>query len=358
MEKTSQRRPAARHRRLAFALAALALVGSLSACGSVRYVSQSAWGGLRLMAKREPISRLLDKDRLQDRERRSLEQILEMRDFATRELGLPDNKSYRSYVDVGRPWVTWSVTAAPADSVRPLVWCFPVAGCVSYRGYFSQRRAERFAEKLRQQGYDVATGPVTAFSTLGWFADPVLNTFLGRRPADVAGLVFHELSHQVVYVKDDTSFNESFATAVEILGQKRWLESVGRPDDFERVLEERAAQESFVKLVLEARGALDDVYSNAEAGEVAKLKEQAFERLSQRYEETHEDWDPDRRYAGWFARELNNAHLVQVGSYHQHVDFFLALFERQGGFSEFYEAVAEMARLSPEERNEALSSSD
>lgn len=347
-----------RGRRAVMALVGLAALGSLAACSSVRYVSQSAWGGLRLMAKREPIPRLLEGDRLGELERKSLRQILEMRDFASRELGLPDNKSYRSYVDLGRPWVTWSVTAAPADSVEPLVWCFPITGCVSYRGYFSQRRAERFAERLRSRGHDVATGPVTAFSTLGWFADPVLNTFLGRRSDDIAGLVFHELSHQVVYVRGDTPFNESFATAVEILGQKRWLESEGRVEDFERLEEERSAQERFVELVLEARSDLAQIYASAGAPEIPALKRQAFERLRQRYEETRDTWDPQGLYSLWFERDLNNAHIVQVGSYNQHVEFFLELFEKVGGFEQFYEAVEDLARLPAEERFAAMSAPD
>jgi len=324
------------------------------------YVTQSAWGGLRLMAKREPIDQLLQSDRLESEERRGLAQVLEMRDFATEELGLPDNKSYRTYVDVGRPWVTWSVTAAPRFAVLPMVWCFPVAGCVSYRGYFSMERAERFAVRLREKGLDVATGPVTAFSTLGWFADPVLSTFLDRRPDDLAGLVFHELSHQVVYVKNDTTFNESFATSVEILGQVKWLELQGRPEDFARLESDREAEERFVELVLEARSELESAYAR-HSGDVAALelaREQGFSRLVERHEETRGEWAPDGRHPRWFGAEMNHARLAQVGSYYRLVPAFLRIFESEGqDFEAFYDAVRRIARMAPEEREIALGES-
>ncbi len=349
-----------RPRRLTRRLALLGLLAVLltlaASCGSVGYVTQSAWGGLRLMAKREPIDRLLRRNALEAEERAALEDVLRMRDFATERLSLPDNKSYRTYVDVGRPWVTWTVTAAPELSVDPVVWCFPVAGCVSYRGYFKQEKAERFAARLEREGLDVATGPVAAFSTLGWFADPVLSTFLRRREADLAGLVFHELAHQVVYVKGDTTFNESFASAVEKLGQRLWLEAEGRPEEMDVLLAENRTAERFAELVLAARAELRSLFAEeVDRDTLLARKAKAYERLRAAYERSHAEWDPQRRYASWFERDLNNAHLVQVGSYTTHVPAFEALFVQSGAsFERFYEAVRELAALPARAREEKL----
>ena len=202
----------------------------------------------------------------------------------------------------------------------------------------------------------MATGPVSAFSTLGWFADPVLNTFLGRREEDLAALIFHELSHQVLYVKGDTVFNESFATAVEILGQQRWLEAQGRPDAFDQLQAERDAEGRFVDLVLGAREELAAVYASGDPeDELSRRKALAFEKLKTSYLEARHEWDPEGRYASWFDRQLNNAHLAQVGSYYGEVPAFLQLFAETGSeFPAFYEAARELASRGLDERSRDL----
>ncbi len=231
--KSRVRRPLRRRPRVLALAAVVVLAGLAASCGSVRYYSQAVWGGADVLVKRKPIDRLLEPGRAQvlsaaTRERLRLSQ--EIRDFASRELGLPDNRSYRSYADLGRPYQVWNVVAAPRLSLEPKTWCYPFAGCAAYRGYFNERAARRHGDRLAAGGYDVRVGGVAAYSTLGWFADPVLNTFLDYAEADFAALIFHELAHQVVYVKDDSAFNESFATAVEVEGVRRWLRSLGRDE--------------------------------------------------------------------------------------------------------------------------------
>ena len=195
------------------------------------YLLQSAQGQLALMSKREPISRVIDKPSTPPGLRAQLQAVTEIRDFAIRQLGLPDNGSYRSYADLGRQYVVWNVVAAPEFSVDPKEWCYPIVGCVDYRGYFSERRARRFGARLRSQGFDVAVGGVAAYSTLGHFNDPILNTMMGWDDVELAAIVFHELTHQLLYVPNDSSFNEALATTVEEEGVRRWLSAQGRDAD-------------------------------------------------------------------------------------------------------------------------------
>ena len=175
------------------------------------------------MSRARPVSELLADPDIDSGLRTRLQQAQQIRSFASRELGLPENDSYTRYADLGRPYVVWNVFAAPPLSLRLRKWCFPVAGCVSYRGFFDQAAAERFAQRMRDEGYEAFVGGVPAYSTLGWFADPLLNTFVGQHEVEVARLVFHELAHQRVYLGGDSTFNESFATAVERIGVGRWL---------------------------------------------------------------------------------------------------------------------------------------
>src|SRR4051812_10885006 len=198
----------------------LALSAS-SLCGC--YLIQAATGQMQIVSKRQPIAEVIRDPATSEKLKARLEYVAAARDFASRELGLPDNESYRSYADLGRPYVVWNVFAAPEFSVEPRQWCFPIAGCVVYRGYFSEAAAQRYARKLRRRGDDVAVGGVAAYSTLGHFKDPVLSTMLGWSDAQLAATLFHELAHQVVYVPGDSQFNESFATVVEEAGLERWL---------------------------------------------------------------------------------------------------------------------------------------
>ena len=191
------------------------------------------------LSKREPIGRVIDDPSTPPALRAKLQEVTEIRDFASRDLSLPDNGSYRSYADVGRPYVVWNVVAAPEFSLNPRRWCYPIVGCVAYRGYFHETKARSYAAKLRGEGLDVSVGGVAAYSTLGHFSDPILNTMMGWDDVELASIVFHELTHQLLYARNDSSFNEALATTVEEEGVRRWLLHQGRDQDLARHVQER-----------------------------------------------------------------------------------------------------------------------
>lgn len=358
------RLPASRSRRRG--LAAILLLGLLFAlsCSSLSYYGQAVWGQTRILVQRRSIAKLVDDPATPEALREKLRLLARMRQFAVDELRLPDNGSYRSYVELeplddggGRRYVVWNVTAAPELSTEPLVWCFPVAGCVSYRGYFSPQRARRFAARLDRKGYDVAVSGAAAYSTLGWFRDPVLSTVIDYPEADLAALLFHELAHQLVYVKGDTPFNESFATAVEIEGVRRWLAAVGRDAAaLDAYLAGKRREEEFAAFVLACRDRLAATYGGAQSAEQKRRrKRELFDDLQRRYRDLRESWGGAGDYDPWFDRELNNADLVLVGAYHDLVPAFERLLERhKGHLLGFYDEVRELAAAGPEERERLL----
>jgi predicted aminopeptidase len=285
-----------------------------------------------------------------------LARVLEIRAFASSELGLPDNESYRRYADLGRPFVVWNVVAAPEFSVQPVLSCFPFAGCVSYRGFFDRKEAERHAASLAGEGYDVYIGGVPAYSTLGWFADPVLNTFIHFPEPEVARLIFHELAHQVVYVRDDTAFNESFAVVVEQEGVRRWLARGGdaaRRDEFERGRRVRA---EFAGLIQKYRARLDALYRSQIAPDAMRdAKREILAELVSEYRSLKAGWGGYEGYDGWFAGPLNNAQLASFAVYTQWVAAFEALLGRENrSLERFYAAVKALAALPKEERDAQL----
>jgi len=355
-----QKAPRPRARRIGrWLFGVVLLVGAcLSACSSFGYQLQAVAGGAGILARRVPIERVLERSDLSARERAQLELVRALRDFSVAELGLPDNGSYRSYVRLGRDVVTWNVVAAPPLSVEPVTWCFPVAGCVSYRGYFRERSARKYAAKLAGKGKDVTVTGAVAYSTLGWFDDPVLDTFLGDEPWRVAALLFHELAHQVVYAPDDTAFNESFATAVEELGVERWLATRGdEVRERERADVERARKEErvFRSLLLDARAQLAVVYASA-ASEPERLerKRATLERLSGEIAAALEDGRLGVGYEPWRGHAWNNADLAAVADYTLWVPALRALFEKSGGFPAFYAAARELADLEAGARRQRL----
>ncbi len=365
----STRKRRARHvrRRVLPVAAALVLAVLAASCGSMRYYSQAVWGGADVLVKRKPIPRLLEPGRaevLSAATRERLELTLGIREFASSELGLPDNRSYRSYADLGRPYAVWNVVAAPRLSLEPKTWCYPIAGCAAYRGYFNERAARRYGDRLADQGFDVRVGGVAAYSTLGWFADPVLNTFLDYADADLAALIFHELAHQVVYVKDDSSFNESFATAVEVAGVRRWLRSLGRDEELAVYEQGRERRRGLNRFLLEVRKELEALYASDDSDErKLALKAEVFRSLAGRYRrELVSTWRAagtgdgggQSDLGGWLSR-LNNADLVSVATYNDLVPAFLGLLEGSGGsFPAFYAEVERLAGLEPAERRTAL----
>ena len=336
----------------------LVVVGALllGACSPIGYYARSAWGGASILVKRKPIERVLERDDLDPARRAALERVPAMVDFAHDELGLPDNGSYRSYVDLERRFVSWTVVAAPRYSIQPRVWCFPIAGCVSYRGYFSEKRARRYAEKLeKEEGDDTSVGGVEAYSTLGWFADPIFSTFLDRPSWSLAGLIFHELAHQRVYLPGDTAFNESFATAVERLGVERWARINGSSADVAAMEIAFERESQFVGLVLDHRECLTELYESEEdEAALASGKVELFEEMKVAYRDLSRGWIDGPRYDGWFERDLNNAHIAGIGDYNLWTPAFLDMAEQAGSLESFYEEVAELADLEVEERTRRL----
>lgn len=329
---------------------------ALSGCADLGYSARSLWGGMKMLSGRENIAKLAQDESLDPELRERLGLVLDIRDFATEELGLPDNASYRKFKRLDRRYASWVVVAAPELSVAPTTWCFPIAGCVSYRGYFSEEKARDFADGLSEQGYDVSFGGVAAFSTLGWAADPVLDTFVNWPEADLAGLVFHELSHQVVYVKDDTTFNESFATAVELEGVRRWLEHRGDAAAAEEYATRHRRERAVGDLVQATRQALAEVYAADRDDDWKRERKSALiKALRSEYRSLREAWDGDATWDAWFGDGLNNARLASLGAYLELVPAFEGLLRSlDRSLPDFFVAVEAMAELTPEERRSRL----
>lgn len=311
------------------ALCALLLAG----CETLSYYAQAVGGHLEIMAAAQPVERLLADPETPSDLRRRLELTRRIRDFASQELKLPENGSYRSYAALPRPFVVWNVVAAPAFSLEPMKSCFPVAGCVSYRGFFAREDAEAHARELGAEGHDVYVYGVPAYSTLGRFDDPLLSTFIQYSEGELARLVFHELAHQVAYAKDDSTFNESFAVAVERVGLRRWL--AGREADLKALaaLEQRTA--AFTARLEEARARLRALYRTRLApGEMRRRKAAEMALLKPEL----------ARFPRLAAIEPNNAFLAARATYTQLVPQFEKLLAEEGGdLARFYARVKELA---------------
>ncbi|SDM15391.1 Predicted aminopeptidase [Geoalkalibacter ferrihydriticus] len=337
---------------LSYLLAAVLLSG----CGELAYYSQCVTGHLHLMSRARPITAVLNDPETSPELHERLSRVLEIRNFASRELNLPENGSYRSYADLQRPYVVWNVVATPEFSVDPITWCFPVAGCVPYRGYYKEESARRFAEQLKEQGHDVQVYGVAAYSTLSWFNDPVLNTFSHREETSLAALIFHELAHQQVYVKNDSSFNEAFAVAVELEGVERWLEARGNSEQIEKYRKRFVREEEFVLLLLEMRSRLMQVYAlPLDEDLMRSKKEETFELFRNDYAQLKERWDGYAGFDSWLNRPLNNAHFASVSTYRTLVPAFQSLLVRHGGnLKQFYTEAQRLADLPREERSLVL----
>lgn len=335
---------------------AVLLLLALSGCSNVDYYAQSIGGHLEVMRRAQPIADVVADPTTPAPVKERLAQTLAIREFASRELGLPDNASYTRYADLERPYVVWNVFAAPELSVTLKQWCFPVAGCVAYRGYYREEEAQTFAAALKAQGYDVLVRGVPAYSTLGWFDDPVLNTVIRYPEPEVARLVFHELAHQVVYVKDDSVFNESFATAVEEEGMRRWLAVKGSDELRALHVAARERRREFVALVLAARDRLDAVYRSDLADDAKRAeKQRLLAALKADYQALRLRWGGFAGYDRWFAQDLTNAHLASVAAYTQMVPAFERLLADHGGdLPHFYAAVKRLGAEDKPARNATL----
>ena len=336
----------------------LSLAGILCGCQTIHYYSQAIEGQCRILLKRQPISEILaDSESTQILHERLIF-ILKVRDFAEDELQLPVNNHYLTYVDLKRPFVLWNVVAAPEFSLTPKTWCYPVAGCAAYRSYFAATNARQYADRLTKQGYDVYVGGVTAYSTLGWFDDPVLSTFIRFSEARTAGLIFHELAHQILYVKDDTAFNESFATLVEQEGLKRWQHASGSELIYTEYLQQHRLREEFVQLIMRYRQRLEMLYQTDLAPtEKRTRKKTIFSKLQNEFNYLKTKQIGFSAYDVWMNQSLNNAKISSVVSYNNFLPAFQKILtQHTGELNQFYEVCRQLTQKKKYERHQILES--
>ncbi len=324
--------------------------------GCTGYYLQAASGQAALMRARQPLEQVLADPATPATLRQQLLEVDAALLFARLELDLPSTGSYRHYADLGRPYVVWNVFAAPEFSLEPREWCYPIAGCTTYRGWFSEARARESAARLVRQGEDVFVGGVAAYSTLGWFADPVLNTMLGSDPTGLAGLLFHELAHQRVYVAGDTLFNEGFATLVEEEGTRRWLLSRKDVPGLCRFYSQQSRRLAVLGILSELRTVLTEVYAGeAPLGDRRLERAAAFDEARASYAVLRAGWTEPPWFDSWFDSGLNNARLAALSSYEDYVPAFRALLAQEdGNLVRFYRSVAALGERAVEPRAKAL----
>jgi predicted aminopeptidase len=333
-----------------------AVVLLIAACSGGCYILQSAQGQLSLMSKRKPIAEVIEEPSTPAALRAQLESVTAIRNFASQDLGLPDNGSYRSYADVGREYVVWNVVAAPEFSVEPDLWCFPIVGCVAYRGYFVEAKARRFAEGLRAKGLDVVVGGVAAYSTLGHFDDPILNTMVEWDDVQLASIIFHELTHQLLYVSDDAAFNEALATTVEEEGVRRWLKQQNRDKDLADYLLEQERYLQVIDLLSATRDELRALYAQKmPAEQMRERKRELIGAMRESYAALKSQWGAHAPFDAWFKEDINNAHLASIATYYACVPGFKReLRAVNGDLPAFYRRVRQLAKLEQQRRDELV----
>jgi predicted aminopeptidase len=327
----------------------IAAVAALSGC-ALPFYWRAIGGQIDLLRKRTPIDALLEDPLVDPALKSTLGTVAKIREFAVDDLRLPDNASYTSYVALERSYVVWNVVATDEFSVDPQRWCFPFAGCVAYRGFFDRADAERFQAELAERGSDTYSGGASAYSTLGYFDDPVLSTMLGGGEQYIASLLFHELAHQKLYVKDDSEFSEAFATVIEEFGTERWLATYAATevlDAYHRRLRNRA---DFAELIAAQQTRLRAVFATADPPDLKRhAKARAYDALRVDYAALKEQWGGSTDYDAWFAQPLNNATIAAVATYRRLVAPLRARLD-DVGLEAFYAQTAELAKLSVEER--------
>ncbi len=349
----------------------LAVILAVSGCQTLSFYGQAIRGQYQLLAHRQPIEKLVTDSSTPPRLKTQLELLQKLRAFAGTELKLPVDGHYTKYVDVHRRFVVWNVEAAPEFSMEPKTWWYPLVGSLEYRGYFSERSATNYGAALRHKGYDIFVGGVDAYSTLGWFNDPVLNTFILNPEADLAETIFHELGHQRVFARSDTDFNEAFATTVGEEGARRWLRSAGNKTVYESYLGELRRTREFVHLITVTREQLEALYGDdrTEEGKIKasrkkrgipsqqlrEEKRRIFDRLQLDYAKLKQEWQGDTSYDTWFARQVNNAQLNSVAAYYDLLPGFEHLLELNGGDLEnFYAAAERLSKMPKKDRHQWL----
>jgi predicted aminopeptidase len=366
-------KPARRLRRWLVAPAVLLAVLAMSGCQTLSYYGQAIKGQYQIVAHEERIEKLLADPQTPAPLKAKLQLVQSLRSFAEKDLKLPVDGHYQKYADVHRPFVVWNVEAAPEFSLEPKTWWYPFVGSLEYRGYFAERGARDYAAHLQQKGYDVYVGGVTAYSTLGWFKDPVLNTFISDPESDLAETLFHELGHQRVFASGDTDFNEAFATTVGQEGARRWLRAKGDQAAWEKYQAEIRRTRQFAHLIMRTRERLEALYgdertedgkvkaakrSGTKPPELLRREKQALiDRLRQEYAQFKAQWRGDAEYDEWFAGPINNAQLNSVTTYYDLVPSFERLLEINGGnLEKFYEAADRLAHEAKAERHQRLRS--
>lgn len=345
-----------RSRILRRSLLVLATVVGLASCRTVRFYAQAAKGQWEMLGKARPIPEVLADKASSPKLVERLKLVQDLRDFARQDLHLPADKQFADYTDLGRPYAVWVVFASKEFSVEPVGWWYPLVGTLSYRGYFDPESALAEGEKLKAQGLDVYVGGTDAYSTLGWFADPVLNTFLRRSDADLAELVFHELTHAKIFIPGDTDFNEALATTVGQAGVRKWLRSRGRLKDLHDYELELRKDQEIVSLLLGTRAELEKLYKKSAPDETLRqAKAATFQRMLARYAHIKGRWTGESRYDRFFEKPMNNARLNTVATYYDLVPDFEKLLGRcQGDIDTFLARVEAMKALPREKRRETL----
>lgn len=330
----------------------------VSSCSTIGYYYQSVNGHLSLMGSSRSIDDILQDKSVDPEIKNRLELVRDARRFASVELGLPENDSYLSYAKLDRDAVVWSVVATLEFSVQPKQWCYPVVGCASYRGYFDKQQAQQYKNDLREHGMDVTVMPVPAYSTLGWFDDPLPSTVIQWPEPYLVGLVFHELAHQQLYVPGDSAFNEAFAMTVEQIGVERWFKARNDKNGLKLWSERKKKSAEFTTMLLDARERLQRLYATSIPESEKRIRKSAeFARLRTQYDQLKQSWGGYNGFDRWFEGDLNNARLASVATYDRFVPAFLKLLhEAKGDLNSFYQASKSMGALSQDKRTAKMES--
>lgn len=334
----------------------LILFLSLTGCSNASYYLQASLGQWEMLSLRQPVSTLIAHPKTDPHLKKQLELTQKLRTFAKDHLKLPSDGSFESYVDLKRPSATWIVFATEEFSLKPLVWCFPIAGCLGYRGYFHLQDAEDFAQTLKQKDYDIAVIGSPAYSTLGWFKDSLLNTYLFWPDSLLANLMFHELAHQKLYVADDTAFNESYAQAVGQIGVQRWLKHTQQPLAIEAYQNYLTRRAHFLDILKKTRLTLKKLYqSNLAKDTMREEKKQVLAQTCQKIQTLFSNNSLTTKTPSTFCKPLNNAKLASVNLYATWVSAFLKLYQNSEGImSHFHDKVERLSQLTPDQRTHTL----
>lgn len=327
-----------------------------TSCGEFKYYSQAIRGHVKIMKGRQSIEKLLTLDATSKVSKQQLKEILAIRTFASKVLYLPDNNSYKSFTELKRDYVVWNVFAAAEFSTDLLTWCFPVTGCLPYRGYFDRDAALDYANQLERRGHDVYVGGVSAYSTLGWFADPVLNTMLGHGMTWAARIIFHELAHQKLYIQNDTELNEAFADTVGMIGVKTWLRINHQETEYKSFNEKLLREADFHTLIREFRDEYKILYaSDMPDNEKRKGKQELHRDMYRKYQLLKIKWGGNDEYDAWFREGPNNARLGTITTYRDLVPQLESVYlANDGDIQKFYETVQSLSGCGYDERRKFL----